>query len=107
MAEVYMASCKCGYEKEVLVGSTRSMGRNGTSYSPALCRDCGKLCSSLYGTDAPTCELCQSKNIVRYGNRELRADPSNKYHGWTGGLHFCPQCKDFGLRFKDTGCIAC
>jgi hypothetical protein len=103
MADGYKASCKCGYEAHILVGGNRSMGRTKTYYSPVFCRDCGKLGSSVFGLDAPTCTFCQSTNIVRYGNRELRADPSKKYHGWTSGLHFCPQCKDFGLRFKDTG----
>lgn len=107
MATIYKASCKCGYETKVRVGDTRIMARTGTYNLPALCRECGKLGSSLYGVEAPTCEFCQSANIVSYDDPQLRADHSEKYVGLTDGLHFCPQCKNFDLSFEDVGPIFC
>lgn len=106
MAGGYKANCKCGYETQVLSGSTRAM-RDGQCYKPALCKDCGKLGSSLYGKDAPKCKFCQSANIVSYKDSELRADQSAKFIELTNGLYFCPQCKEFGLSFKDTGTVFC
>jgi hypothetical protein len=107
MAANYKASCKCGYETTVRVGGTRIMAGTGTYHDAVLCKECGKLGSSLFGVDAPTCEFCQSTNIVSYNDPELRAATSEKYIGLISGLYFCPQCKEFGLSFEDTGIIIC
>jgi hypothetical protein len=107
MAANYKASCKCGYAKTVRVGGTRIMARSGTYNVAVLCRECGKLGSSIYGGDAPTCEYCKSTNIVSYEDSELRADKSEQFIELTSGRYFCPQCKEFGLRFEDSGMIFC
>jgi hypothetical protein len=83
----------------------------------ALCRECGKLGPSIFGEkefglegecpDAPTCVFCKSTNIVSYFNPELRANHSEKYTELTSGFYYCPQCKEFGLSFKDTGATVC
>jgi hypothetical protein len=95
---------------ELSVGATDSMACAEVYLSPALCRECGKMGSSLYGTDVPACEFCQSTNIVSYDDPELKAassDPPEEYIELTNGLYYCSQCKDFSLRFEDTGIIAC
>jgi len=106
MAGGYKANCKCGYETQVIAGSTRAM-RGGQKYQPALCKDCGKLGSSVYGKDVPKCRFCQSTNIVSYDDPELRVDRSEQYVELTSGLYYCPQCKEFGLSFKETGTVFC
>ncbi len=108
MATNCKASCKCGYEAKIFVGVLESMACTNNYFSPALCKECGKMGSSLFGIDAPTCEFCQSTNIVRYGNSELRAiDKDVQYIDLTSGFYFCPQCKDYGLNFEDVGPIFC
>jgi hypothetical protein len=107
MAAIYNAKCKCGYKTSVRVGGTRIMARTGTYHEAVLCKECGKLGSSLYGVDAPSCEFCKSTNIVSYSDPELRAEHSKVYADLTEGIHYCPQCKEFGLRFEDEGIIIC
>jgi hypothetical protein len=107
MATIFNANCKCGYEAQIFVGGTRATARTGTYHSPALCRECGKLSSSKFGLDSPTCALCQSTKIVSYDDPELRAASSEEHIELTNGIYYCPQCKDFGLSFKDVGPIAC
>jgi hypothetical protein len=93
MASLYKASCKCGYENQVLIGGTRMMA--GKCFWPALCGECGKLGSCVQGieVDVPVCGRCKSPNIVLY-----RGETGFKLEG----LHLCPQCKELSLRFEDT-----
>jgi hypothetical protein len=120
MGGTYKVKCKCGYETDVAVGAGRALSFEHKSYYPVLCQACEKIDSSIFGPTEPICSHCQSTNILRYDHPDLRkvmegelientqTTPEPKRHlELTEGLYYCPVCKDFGLKFEDTGLIWC
>jgi hypothetical protein len=120
MGTVYKVTCICGYETGVGVGAGRALTREHKSYYPVLCQACEKVGSSVFGATEAICSHCQSTNLVRYDDPNLReamedyltknsqTDPeSNRHIELTEGLYFCPVCKEFGLSFEDTGPVWC
>ena len=128
MGTVYKVKCICGHETGVEIGDSRWLCRQKKYMYPVLCRDCGKIGSSVFsqgtstpnelGVSEPVCCHCQSTNITRYDHPSLRkvieddlptagfADP-RKNTELTNGLYFCPVCKNFSLSFEDTGPVWC
>lgn len=131
MAGVFKVTCNCGHETSVGIGFTRMMCREHKTNFPVLCRACETIGTSIFfdgeldsdsATKAaePICSNCESTNIVRYDDPQLRkkddetlfdkaetGQRSGDYIELTEGVYFCPACRDFALRFEDSGIIAC
>lgn len=59
------ASCKCGYEDESIIGSTRA--KHGKAFDfPHYCNDCNSVTRVDLLSEAPCCNVCGSKNITSY-----------------------------------------
>lgn len=72
MGGTYKVKCKCGYETSVAVGASRALNFEHKSYYPVWCKACEKIGSSVFGATEPMCSHCQSPNIIRYDDTDLR-----------------------------------
>lgn len=114
MASVHLATCKCGFEKEITVGGLME-GFADNSTFPYYCQLCGLVeanIADLLGqtadnpTTAATCPECGNKHIDQYGKPPASLITRAKrqtLQAWNfqanqdGNL--CPSCKQMTLQF--------
>ena len=128
MGQKMLAGCKlCDHSRVIVsVGGTRS---DFLTYDPfpAICKNCQELTSVNLRVEPLTCSVCQSTNVVQYGEatknlklelNKLRAHWSNSvskmtvdlpgssgnrdYSPWYDGQHLCPKCNQYGFEFGPT-----
>ena len=125
MSSIHIASCKCGYEKRIMVGGLMD-GYQDDSRFPFYCQHCGLVeanIAKIIGKDlanaslnnpkesvnAPTCPDCGSADIDQYGIPPASLPPDNHpqaLQAWgfkaskTGNL--CPKCKQMSLVFSSS-----
>ena len=123
-----LGHCKCGYEKDVYIGS--GFAQHGKSFEyPHYCESCNSLTSVDVLKKNPKCAECGSEDIKSYEaiTKELPDDvsglpyfmmkdyhkpedvqeedfcyPLDKTFVLLKGNHYCPRCKENSLIFKTT-----
>lgn len=125
MGSLVEATCKCGFNREMLLGGGQ---RNFQTYCglPYVCGSCKTFFVANVLEKSVVCPDCNSSNVKSYG--EHRAESSRWRLPWrkaaqdekivfssfsgnrgltfvlTAGNHTCPSCGDNSLRFVDAGC---
>ena len=103
MANLYTASCKCGFEGSVRTGGARKTFQT-ECYFPFYCKQCGLInVNEMEPHDH--CPRCKSGEIKPYGDATTSLDSRFKmvtsyhYSAPTEG-NLCPQCGEFTLNFE-------
>ena len=103
MANLYTASCKCGFEGSVRTGGARKTFQT-ECYFPFYCKQCGLInVNEMEPHDH--CPRCKSGEIKPYGDATTSLDSRFKmvtsyhYSAPTEG-NFCPKCGAFTLNFE-------
>ena len=116
MGSIVKAAClKCNYEKEVWIGGGR-LDFDSTCLFPCLCRNCHGVVQANLMAPKPECPNCSSSDIIPYDDPELiKPDVNEPITSWnvkneigrelliTNGKYYCPICKEFELKFHETG----
>jgi hypothetical protein len=103
MANIYNASCKCGFQRSARTGGTRESFQT-ESYFPFYCKRCGLINVNVM-EQHDLCPRCKSTNITPYGDPTTSLDNKWKmvqcfdYEAPTEG-NLCPDCKNKTLSFK-------
>lgn len=102
--------CKCGYEKEALVGTGKLCYKN-IDYFPCFCRDCCELVNGNFKGEKLKCPNCNSSNITPYNNEKLIGKLGkdvvvrNYDDILTDGFYLCPDCLNHTLKFYFGGIL--
>ena len=103
MANIYTASCKCGFQKSVRTGGTRETFQTESSF-PFYCNNCG-LVNVNIAHPHDSCPNCSSSDIKPYGTKKTSLENSFKmvscyqYSAPNEG-NLCPKCSEFSLNFQ-------
>lgn len=102
MANIYKASCNCGFKRSVRTGGTRETFQT-VSYFPFYCKKCGFTVVNI-AIPHDLCPDCKSAEIKPYGNPSISLD--NKFQSISSYLYsapkegnLCPKCGKFSLVF--------
>lgn len=109
------AYCECGYQSTSLIGGGMA-NFHTTCYFPALCTVCNKLVQVNLLAKRVRCHKCRSSKVTPYDNPELSLQKGDSiiadWHVESelgrvlilhNGTYLCPLCKEFKLRFIDSG----
>lgn len=103
MANIYSASCKCGFQRSVRTGGTRETFQT-ESYFPFYCKHCGLINVNVMEQN-DLCPRCKLADIKPYGDATTSLDNKWKmvqcfqYEAPSEG-NLCPKCAEFTLNFQ-------
>lgn len=109
------AVCECGYQSNSLVGGGM-LNFQTTCYFPALCKVCKELVQVNLFAKRVRCPKCRRARVTLYDDPELSRDQGDStVTSWNtevrlgrvlilhNGSYLCPSCREFKLRFSDSG----
>ena len=115
MGSAVTAVCKCGYEKDFMIGGGM-MDFMEVCHFPCLCKKCEAVVDVNIMVSPPICSVCKDSGVVPYDNEELILElGEEEVASWnmeeklgrevklTDGKYYCPNCKEFHLTFLDGG----
>jgi hypothetical protein len=103
MANIYTASCECGFQRSVRTGGKRETFQT-ESYFPFYCKHCG-LINVNVAVPHDSCPNCDSSEIKPYGTpttsleNRFKMVSCDKYSAPNVG-NLCPKCAEFTLNFQ-------
>ena len=110
--DIVTAKCECGFETTMKLGGGKANFQSSCKF-PFYCNACSSLVLLNTLSEKICCKKCNSENVTTYDNDSLRANISNNpVFGWninnkiyslTDDFYFCPQCREFKLRFTEVG----
>lgn len=109
MGSKVRAICKCGVDKDILIGGGMSTFKF-QCYFPCLCLDCKDVVQvNIKGIFKATCPDCYSENVIPYnddrlsrikGDREIMRYYIGHHLILTNGTYYCGRCDKSELRFQ-------
>lgn len=103
MANIYKASCKCGFKRSMRTGGNRDNFQT-ESYFPFYCKECGLVNVNIKEPHS-TCPSCKSIDLKPCGHRDISLDNKwktvqcSQYEAPNVG-NLCPNCLDKTLSFE-------
>ena len=108
MGSQVKAICKCGLNKEILIGGGR-LNYLSVDFYPFVCLECQDVVEANLLEETPICPDCLSTDLISYKSQELiGAKGKVKIVKWgdnylTNGTYKCPNCKQLTLQFHNGG----
>lgn len=110
MGSQVKAICKCGYNKEVLIGGGR-LNFKTIEYFPCYCENCHDMVQGNLKADKLICPSCGSPKISSYNNKHLIGKKGNQIveqsfnNVLTDNFYKCSKCEQMNLQFFQGGIL--
>lgn len=107
MGQLLNASCACGYDEDIALGSTRASHGKFYGY-PYLCHSCPKMFTGNLYEESISCSECKSIDIQSYEDKSVRQrkEQSDNALAYQGNMYLGPRLEPEPLQERPRGLLA-
>ncbi len=110
--DIITAECECGFKNTMMLGGGK-LNFETVFLFPYYCTECSEMKVLNALSESHCCDKCNSGNVIPYDDESLRLHFSNNVvfsrsvdtviHILYDDFYFCPKCKEFKMKFTQTG----